>query len=54
MSRLTKISGRYPLSRTFYQAVYMNPPKMAEEFVAFTLSKAGQEILAKDGMLPVH
>ncbi|HEY3448412.1 MAG TPA: phosphate ABC transporter substrate-binding protein [Myxococcales bacterium] len=54
MSRATMLSGRYPLSRAFYLAVYMKPPKMAEEFVQFVLGKSGQEILAKDGMLPVH
>ncbi len=54
MSRLTMLSGRYPLSRAYYLAVYMKPPKVAEEFVQFVLSEAGQEILARDGMLPVH
>lgn len=54
MSRLTILSGRYPLSRALYLAVYMKPSKLAEEFVQFTLSKAGQEILAKDGLIPVH
>lgn len=54
MNRLTMLSGRYPLARTFYLAVYMKPSKLAEEFLQFTLSKTGQELLAKDGLLAVH
>lgn len=54
MNHLTMLSGRYPLSRAFYLAVYMKPPKLAEQFVQFALSKTGQELLAKDGLLPVH
>jgi phosphate transport system substrate-binding protein len=54
MTRLTMLSGRYPLSRAFYLGTYMKPPKLAEDFVQFTLSKEGQDILANDGMLPVH
>lgn len=54
LSRLTMLSGRYPLSRTFYLGLYMKPSRLAEEFVQFTLSKEGQEILAQGGLLPVH
>ena len=46
--------GRYPLSRTFYLGLYLKAPKLAEKFVEFAISKDGQAILAKDGLLPVH
>jgi len=48
------LSGRYPLSRTFYLAVYLKAPPIAEKFVQFAVGKEGQAILAKDGLLPVH
>lgn len=54
MNRQTMLSGRYPLSRTFYLAVYLEPSKTAEDFVHFALSRAGQDLLAKDGLLPVR
>jgi phosphate transport system substrate-binding protein len=54
MSRLAVLSGRYPLSRTFYLGLYLKAPKVAERFVEFALSKDGQELFAKDGLLPVR
>jgi len=54
MNRLTILSGRYPLSRTFYLGLYVKAPKVAEDFVEFVQSQEGQEILAKDGLLPVR
>ena len=46
--------GQLARAVALYLAVYLKPSRTAEEFVAFTLSKAGQEILAKDGLIPVH
>jgi phosphate transport system substrate-binding protein len=54
MNRLTMLSGRYPLARTFYLGLYLKAPKAAERFVQFALSRDGQEIFAKDGLLPVR
>ncbi|MBI5542878.1 MAG: phosphate ABC transporter substrate-binding protein [Deltaproteobacteria bacterium] len=54
MSRLTMLSGRYPLSRTFYLGLYSKPSPLAEEFVRFTLSKEGQALLAEEGLLSVR
>lgn len=53
MSRPTMLSGRYPLSRSFYLVVYMNASPVAESFIDFVLSKEGQDVLAKDGLLEV-
>lgn len=54
MNRVTILSGRYPLARTYYLGLYLGAPKAAEKFVRFALSKDGQEIFAKDGLLPVR
>lgn len=53
-SRATLLSGRYPLSRTFYLGLYGNSSPLAEQFVAFTLSRDGQAIFAEDGLVPIH
>jgi len=53
MTRLTMLSGRYPLSRSFYLSVYA-PGKLAERFVQFTISKEGQDVLAAHGLVPVY
>jgi phosphate transport system substrate-binding protein len=51
------ISGDYPLARTLY--IYCNKApnkkldKLTREFLRFTLSKQGQEIVAKDGYYPL-
>jgi phosphate transport system substrate-binding protein len=54
MSRGTMLSGRYPLTRSFYLAVYMKPSSLAESFVSFTMSKEGQSLLVDKGLLAVY
>jgi phosphate transport system substrate-binding protein len=50
-------AGRYPLARFLY--LYVNDPPnspidpLVREFIRFVLSKEGQEIVVKDGYLPV-
>ena len=50
-------SGRYPLARFLYIYVNKAPGKpvspLVREFLAFVLSKEGQEIVIKDGYLPL-
>jgi len=50
-------SGKYPLSRFLYIYVNKAPDKplgpLVKEFLAFVLSKDGQEIVIKDGYLPL-
>jgi len=51
------LQGKYPLGRMLYLYVAKQPnqplPKMVEEFVKYALSKEGQEIVVKDGYLPL-
>ncbi len=51
------LNGSYPLSRFLYVYVVKEPgkplPKLQEEFLKFVLSKDGQEIVIKDGFLPL-
>lgn len=51
------LSGKYPLGRMLYVYVVKKPgeplPKLTEEFLRFVLSKAGQEVVVKDGYLPL-
>jgi phosphate transport system substrate-binding protein len=54
MSRMTMLSGRYPLSRSFYLAVHMNGSPLADKFIQFALSKEGQTILADEGLLETY
>lgn len=51
------LSNKYPLSRFLYVYVAKAPgkplPKLTDEFLKFILSKEGQEIVIKDGYLPL-
>ena len=51
------VSGDYPLSRMLYIYVSKNPTQpmdtLTKEFLKFVLSKEGQEIVARDGFLPL-
>jgi phosphate transport system substrate-binding protein len=51
------LSNKYPLSRFLYVYVAKAPgkplPKLQEEFLKFVLSKEGQEVVIKDGFLPL-
>lgn len=51
------LSGKYPLSRMLYINVVKEPnkplPAHIAEFLKFVLSKEGQEIVVKDGYLPL-
>ncbi len=54
MTRSTMLSGRYPLTRSFYVAVYMKPSKLADSFIGFAMSKEGQSLLVDKGLLAVY
>jgi len=51
------LSGKYPLSRMLYIYVVKEPhkplPKLVSEFLKYVLSKEGQQIVIKDGYLPL-
>ncbi len=51
------LSGKYPLSRFLYVYVNAAPNKpldpLVREFLKFVVSQEGQEIVVKDGYLPV-
>jgi phosphate transport system substrate-binding protein len=51
------LQKKYPLGRMLYLYVAKAPnkplPKMTEEFLKYVLSKAGLEIVVKDGYLPL-
>lgn len=51
------LSGKYPLSRMLYIYVAKEPnkplPTLQKEFLKFVLSQEGQQIVAKDGYLPL-
>jgi len=51
------LSGKYPLGRALYINVVKEPNKplnkLQKEFLKFVLSKEGQEIVIKDGFLPL-
>ena len=51
-------SGKYPLARFLY--IYVNRPPhrpldpLTKEFLRFVLSREGQQVVIKDGYLPLH
>jgi phosphate transport system substrate-binding protein len=51
------LSNKYPLGRMLYLYIAKEPnkplPKMVEEFIKYVLSKEGQEVVVKDGYLPL-
>ncbi len=51
------VSGKYPLARFLYVYVNKAPnkplPPLEREFIKMVLSKAGQEVVVKDGYIPV-
>jgi phosphate transport system substrate-binding protein len=51
------LSGDYPLARFLYVYVNKKPgeplDKLTQEFIKFVVSKAGQEIVVKDGYFPL-
>lgn len=51
------LNGKYPLGRMLYIYVVKEPnkplPQVQAEFLRFILSKEGQEIVVKDGFLPL-
>ena len=51
------ISGKYPLARVLYVYVNKHPNKpmspLESEFLAMVLSKVGQEVVVKDGDIPL-
>ena len=51
------VSGKYPLARFLYVYVHVKPgtepDALTSEFLNFVLSKAGQEIVVKDGYFPL-
>jgi phosphate transport system substrate-binding protein len=51
------LESKYPLGRMLYLYVAKQPnqplPKMVEEFLKYALSKEGQEVVVKDGYLPL-
>ena len=56
-SQADVVSGKYPLSRFLY--LYVNAPKnkaldpLVAEFVKLIFSKEGQEVVVKDGYMPI-
>ncbi len=51
------ISGEYPLSRFLYVYVNKHPnkplPPLEKEFLKMVLSKTGQQVVVKDGYIPM-
>ena len=50
-------SGKYPLNRFLFLYINRGPGKpldpLTREFVKFILSREGQEVVVKDGYLPL-
>jgi phosphate transport system substrate-binding protein len=53
MSRLTMVSGRYPLARSFFLAVHMKVSPLTERFIEFALSPQGQALFVSGGLIDV-
>ena len=53
----TVLSGKYPLSRYLYLYINKTPNQpldpLVREFIRFVLSREGQEVVVKDGYLPI-
>ncbi|MBL0314033.1 MAG: phosphate ABC transporter substrate-binding protein [Holophagaceae bacterium] len=51
------LNGKYPMARFLYVYINHNPKKpidpLTKEFIKFVLSKEGQQIVVKDGYLPL-
>jgi len=51
------LSGKYPLGRMLYINIVKEPntplPTLVKEFLKYALSKEGQEVVVKDGFLPL-
>lgn len=51
------VSGKYPLSRFLYVYVNKHPNKplapLEKEFIKLVLSQQGQEVVIKDGYIPL-
>ncbi len=51
------LSGKYPLGRMLYINIVKEPnkplPTLIKEFMTYVLSKEGQEVVVKDGFLPL-
>jgi phosphate transport system substrate-binding protein len=51
------LNGKYPMARFLFVYINHNPKKpidpLTKEFIKFVLSKEGQEIVVKDGYLPL-
>ncbi len=54
MNRATMLSGRYPLTRSFYLVTYQEQSPFVASFVQFALSREGQDIIAEQGLIPVR
>lgn len=48
------LSGTYPISRSLYFYAAGEPEGEIKDFVDFTLSEAGQQIVAEEGFVPVQ
>ena len=53
----TVLSGKYPLSRYLYLYINKAPNRpvdpLVREFIKYVLSQSGQQIVVKDGYLPI-
>lgn len=54
LHRETILSGRYPLSRTYYLAISQTATPWARRFVEFAISNEGQTLLEKEHLVRVY